>query len=150
MPTWLVYSLVLWVLLAITDVVYRRLFGLGYDPVSLVFWSMAIGLVISGAYVWMSGETIKIPQTGEETLFIIGIGVLFFAGFYLLRKSQKEAPNLGAVNAIVYSSVVATLILMHVLYGDRLTWRMLFGGALIVFGIGLIGMDQIRVEDASP
>lgn len=133
---WLSLSFALFLVLAVTDLVYRYLYSRGYDPISLIVWSSAIGL----ACALMYQQKIKVPRSPVEILAVVSIGLLFFLGFYLLRKAQSISPNLALVNAVGYSSVALTLLLTALLFKDPLTTRMLLGIACILGGITLISL----------
>ena len=140
MISWIQLSFLLLFILVATDLVYRKLIDLGYDAISLVFWSSTIATALFVLFFALWKPKLKLPSSPSEALMLLTIGALFCIGFVVLRMAQIKSPNMALVSAISYSSVVVTLVLLHYLYGDKLTLKTLLGGVFIITGVFLCTM----------
>lgn len=68
------------------------------------------------------------------------IGVASFFTFLMLRYAQKLAPNIGYVNAIMYSSVLLTIVATSLYFKDNISIHAFLGAVFVIAGIALITM----------
>lgn len=140
MQRWVALSFFTMALLVIMDIAYKYLIRGGYTAIELTLYPMLIGIVTATLYIAFQRSTsqrLRIPRFQDAWVFLM-VGVLFFVAFLTLRWAQQAAPNLGYVNAIVYTSVVLTILGTSALYGSAITVEALFGSVLVVIGIFLI------------
>ena len=82
-------------------------------------------------------KKLKIPSHKDSLLFIAS-GIISFFTFLWIRKAQILSPNIGYVNAIIYSSVFATVILTAFIFKDKIHIQGILGTLFIIVGMGLI------------
>ena len=138
MPRWVTFSLILFGLLAIIDISFRYLIKKNYTPMELVLYSLAPTLIAAFAYLFLSRTPLQMPRSYTDIAIFLAIGILSFVTFLLVRHTQKMAPNIGYVNAIMYSSVLVTIVVTSLLFKDVITKHAFFGAVLVIVGIGLI------------
>ena len=137
MDGWISTSFLVFVMLAFQDVLHRFMMKEGFGAIELVLYGFVPTMVTIVAYIYFKRIKLIRPNTYQASLFILS-GVLSFYGFLLLRQAQIDSPNIGYVNAIVYSSVLLTILLTALFFRDHLHWRGLLGAVLVILGIGLI------------
>lgn len=142
MQPWVVLSIVTMILLVLLDVAYKHLLREGYAPLELTLYPMILGLVVGSVYVVMAQKKLQLPKTTRDAIVFCIIGVLFFVAFLTIRSAQLTAPNIGYVNAIVYSSVVFTILGTALLFGSVLSTQAVLGSILVVTGISLITLKK--------
>lgn len=138
MPLWVTLSLALFGLLAVIDVSFRFLIQKNYAPIELVLYSLVPTLFAAVVYVLVQRTPLQMPKSIQDYGLFVGIGVLSFGAFLMVRRAQKIAPNIGYVNAIMYSSVLVTIVATSLLFKDALTTHAFFGAVLVIVGIWLI------------
>jgi drug/metabolite transporter (DMT)-like permease len=134
---WLPTSFVVLAILSLQDIVHRQFMKAGFQPIEIVLYGFIPSAIAAYIYVYMKSIKLTIPDRKYTTLFIFS-GIISFISFLLLRDAQIKSPNIGYVNAIIYSSVIFTIILTSVLFKDSFDWRGIVGALFIVVGIGLI------------
>ena len=134
---WLSTSFIVLAILSFQDIIHRQFMKAGFLPIEIVLYGFIPSLITAYAYVYWKSIKMTIPDKKYTLLFIFS-GVLSFISFLLLRDAQIKSPNIGYVNAIIYSSVIFTIIFTSILFKDSLDYRGLVGALLIVIGIGLI------------
>ena len=127
---WLSTSFVVLAILSFQDIIHRQFMKAGFQPIEIVLYGFIPSVIAAYIYVYW-------PNKNYILLFIFS-GVLSFISFLLLREAQIKSPNIGYVNAIIYSSVIFTIVLTSIIFKDFFDWRGLVGALLIVTGIGLI------------
>lgn len=138
MPLWVTLSLVLFGLLAVIDVSFRYLIQKQYAPIELVLYSLVPTLFAAGVYVLVSRTPLQMPHSLHDYGLFAVIGILSFGAFLMVRYAQKIAPNIGYVNAIMYSSVLVTILATSLLFKDAITTHAFLGATLVIAGIWLI------------
>lgn len=138
MQQWVILSFITMGLLVFLDIAYKHLIKEGYTPLELTLYPMILGLVMGSLYVIASQSKMRLPQKRSDILSFLVVGFLFFVAFLTIRSAQHTAPNLGYVNAIVYSSVVFTILGTSILFGSALSIQAVVGSILVVIGISLI------------
>lgn len=134
---WLSTSFVVLAILSLQDIVHRQFMKAGFQPIEIVLYGFIPSIISSFIYVYWKSIKMTVPNKKYIALFIFS-GILSFISFLLLREAQIKSPNIGYVNAIIYSSVIFTIILTSIIFKDSFDWRGLVGALLIVTGIGLI------------
>lgn len=119
------------------DILHRYLMKVGYGPIELVLYGLIPTVVFGIMYILYNKEKLVKPTVNHIILFLIS-GVLSFFMFMWMRKAQISSPNIGYVNAIVYSSLLVTILLTVFLFKDKLHIRGLLGALFIIIGLALI------------
>jgi drug/metabolite transporter (DMT)-like permease len=91
--------------------------------------------------------------TGLQAVYLVGAGIAGGIAQVLMTESYRHA-ELSVVAPFEYSSLVFSVIIGFVFFGDVPTWFMLVGGVIVV-GSGLfiiyrerqLGLDRKRVEE---
>lgn len=115
-----------------------RSFRDSYHPLALTVVQMASGAVILLAASALHGPALAGPVTARAVaalafLVVFGSLVVFFAYFYLLQHWDA-----ARVASSTYINPVVALFLGAVLLGEAITWNMLLGGAIVLFGVTLV------------
>ena len=134
---WLSTSFVVLAILSFQDIIHRQFMKAGFQPIEIVLYGFIPSVIAAYIYVYWKSIKMTVPNKNYIVLFIFS-GVLSFISFLLLREAQIKSPNIGYVNAIIYSSVIFTIVLTSIIFKDSFDWRGLVGALLIVTGIGLI------------
>ena len=134
---WLSTSFVVLAILSFQDIIHRQFMKAGFQPIEIVLYGFIPSIIAAYIYVYWKSIKMTVPNKNYIALFIFS-GVLSFISFLLLREAQIKSPNIGYVNAIIYSSVIFTIVLTSIIFKDSFDWRGLVGALLIVTGIGLI------------
>ena len=134
---WLSTSFVVLAILSFQDIIHRQFMKAGFQPIEIVLYGFIPSVIAAYVYVYWKSIKMTVPNKKYIALFIFS-GVLSFISFLLLREAQIKSPNIGYVNAIIYSSVIFTIVLTSIIFKDSFDWRGLVGALLIVTGIGLI------------
>ena len=134
---WLSTSFVVLAILSFQDIIHRQFMKAGFQPIEIVLYGFIPSVIAAYIYVYWKSIKMTVPNKNYILLFIFS-GVLSFISFLLLREAQIKSPNIGYVNAIIYSSVIFTIVLTSIIFKDSFDWRGLVGALLIVTGIGLI------------
>ena len=137
MKPWWIYSWLVFAILFVQDILHRFLMKQGYNALDLVVYGLFPTFVTIVLYMWAQQKKLTPLNRMSTGLYILS-GVLSFYGFLYLRKAQILSPNMGYVNAIVYSSMVATIGVTAWLFKDSLHWQGWLGAVLVVIGIGLM------------
>lgn len=138
MDTWLQLSFLVLSLLAFQDILHRYLMKEGFNAVEIVMYGMVPSVIVGILYMYLTNHrTYRKPTISHLSLFIFS-GVLTFFGFLIQREAQLKSPNMGYVNAIIYSSVLVTIILTAILFKDKLHWQGVLGSAFIILGLALM------------
>jgi len=124
-------------ILSFQDIIHRQFMKAGFQPIEIVLYGFIPSVIAAYIYVYWKSIKMTVPNKNYIVLFIFS-GVLSFISFLLLREAQIKSPNIGYVNAIIYSSVIFTIVLTSIIFKDSFDWRGLVGALLIVTGIGLI------------
>jgi drug/metabolite transporter (DMT)-like permease len=134
---WLPLSFIVLCILAFQDIVHRQFMKAGFQPIEIVLYGFIPSIICAIIYVYWKSIQMRVPDKKYSLLFIFS-GILSFISFLLLREAQIKSPNIGYVNAIIYSSVVITIVVTSILFKDSFDIRGIFGAILIVLGLGLI------------
>jgi drug/metabolite transporter (DMT)-like permease len=145
MPQWIQWSFVAMFVLVMLDLLYRKFIADGYGALELTMYPLFLSSLIALAYIMMYRPKMKEIDKKDVVPWMLA-GVLFLAAFYMLRKAQGSAPNIGFVNAIVYSSVAITVISTALIYKDQLEIQQIVGTILVVCGIGLMTLHQKAIK----
>jgi transporter family protein len=137
MPTWILYALLSALFAAVIPVLSK--IGLqGMDSTlatGLRAWVMALSLTLLLAAF---GKWRELPRTSPAvTSYIIMTGLAGAASWVCYFFALRTGPA-GPVAALDRLSVVFTLVLAALFLAERLTGRVLLGGALMVVGAVLI------------
>jgi drug/metabolite transporter (DMT)-like permease len=134
---WLSTSFVVLAILSFQDIIHRQFMKAGFQPIEIVLYGFIPTVITAYIYIYWKQITMTIPNKKYILLFIFS-GILSFISFLLLRDAQIKSPNIGYVNAIIYSSVIFTIVLTSIIFKDSFDLRGIVGALLIVLGIGLI------------
>lgn len=137
MEKWVLLSLFVLLFLAFQDIVHRYLMKEGFHAIEIVMYGLLPTVVVGGVYMLLQKLPLRTPSLAQGGLFLLS-GILGFVGFLFLRQAQIQSPNIGYVNAIVYSSVIVTVLLTPLLFQDKIHWQGLVGALFVVLGISLI------------
>ncbi|HYH86322.1 MAG TPA: DMT family transporter, partial [Pyrinomonadaceae bacterium] len=124
--------------------------GAGIEPATLAAGQMLCGLVPLACYgLAFEGNPFKFNWTTLAVvsllyLTLVGSVAAFLLFYWLVRNMDVTKTMLIAL----VTPLAAVLLGMAVL-GERLTWRTVAGGALIMSGIGLVVLRRVgRREEA--
>jgi hypothetical protein len=134
---WLPLSFVVLVILAFQDIIHRDFMKAGFQPIEIVLYGFVPSVLTAVAYIYWKSIKLRVPDKKYSALFVFS-GIISFISFLLLREAQIKSPNIGYVNAIIYSSVVITIIATGVFFKDSVDLRGIIGAIFIIIGLGLI------------
>ncbi len=134
---WIELSFLVFGILVLQDIVHRYFMKLGYKPIEIVMYGLLPTVLFGILYMVYDSKKLKIPTTTEGLLFIAS-GIVSFFTFLWIRKAQILSPNMGYVNAIIYSSVFATVVLTGFIFKDKIHVQGILGTLFIIIGMGLI------------
>ncbi|MCA1633372.1 MAG: DMT family transporter, partial [Acidobacteria bacterium] len=119
------------------------------DPPLLAAGQMTCGLVPLMAVGWATeGSPFEFHWTARAVvsllyLTVVGSVVAFLLYYWLVRNMDVTKTMLIALVTPFFAVLLGMLVL-----GERLTWRTLAGGALIMSGIGTVVWRKMRVAEA--
>jgi drug/metabolite transporter (DMT)-like permease len=133
---------------AVAQLLVRRL-TLTERSGTIVFYFLLTSSVISLVSVPFGWQW----PTGLQAVYLVGAGFAGGIAQVLMTESYRHA-ELSVVAPFEYSSLVFSVIIGFVFFGDVPTWFMLVGGVIVV-GSGLfiiyrerrLGLDRKRVEE---
>lgn len=134
---WLTLSFIVLVLTVLQDLLHRWMMWLGFGSYELVLYGLLPTVLFGILFVTYKKIPLKRPTPKHILLFTVS-GILSFFMFNWMRTAQIQSPNIGYVSAIIYSSVLFTILLTGALFKDTLNLRAILGAALIIIGLGLI------------
>lgn len=134
---WIELSFLVFGILVFQDIIHRYFMKLGYKSIEIVMYGLLPTVLFGILYMLYDSKKLKIP-TQKEGLLFIASGIISFFTFLWIRKAQIASPNMGYVNAIIYSSVFATVVLTGLLFKDKIHIQGLLGTLFIIIGMGLI------------
>lgn len=134
---WIQLSLLVFFVMVFQDVIHRYLMKIGYGPIELVLYGLIPTVIFGLLYVFYNKQKLVKPNLLHLTIFIVS-GILSFYMFMWLRTAQINSPNIGYVNAIVYSSLLVTILLTVLLFKDKIHIRGVLGAIFIIIGLALI------------
>lgn len=116
---------------------------------TIVFYFLAVSSVISLVTIPFGWQW----PTGLQAVYLVGAGIAGGIAQILMTESYRHA-ELSVVAPFEYTSLVFSVIIGFLFFGDVPTWFMLVGG-LIVVGSGLfiiyrerqLGLDNKRAEE---
>ncbi|MBN2142322.1 EamA family transporter [Candidatus Woesearchaeota archaeon] len=79
------------------------------------------------------------PNHANAVAIGVGIGIVNFLGFYFVLQAFEKGP-LSLVAALTSLSFVIAIILSIIIYREKLTWKTVWGIALSIAAILLLGM----------
>ena len=134
---WIELSFLVFGILVFQDILHRYFMKLGYKPIEIVMYGLLPTVIFGILYMIYDSKKLKIPSHKDSLLFIAS-GIISFFTFLWIRKAQILSPNIGYVNAIIYSSVFATVILTAFIFKDKIHIQGILGTLFIIVGMGLI------------
>ena len=147
---WIQLSLLVFAILTLQDLVHRYFIKLGYGPIEIVMYGLIPTVLFGLIYMVYQSKKIKIPPRKDLSLFILS-GIVSFFTFLWIRQAQILSPNIGYVNAIIYSSVFATVVLTALLFKDTINLQGVLGTGFIIVGMVLIAsMNHSTQSVADP
>ena len=134
---WIQLSAVVFLIMAVQDLLHRYFMQVGFTAIEIVMYGLLPTVLFGLFYIWYKQVPVKPPTPAHLSLFLVS-GVLSFFAFLWMRHAQLLSPNIGYVTVIIYSSVLLTLILTALFFGDRIHWQGILGAVFIVIGLGLV------------
>lgn len=119
-----------------------------FRPATLAAWQMLFGLVpLLAAGLATEGSPLDFRWTWRAALSLfylalVGSAVAFLLYYWLVRHIDVTKTMLISLVTPVIAVTLGWLVL-----GERLTWRTLAGGALILAGVGLIVARRLKQKD---
>jgi drug/metabolite transporter (DMT)-like permease len=134
---WLSLSIVVLIILAVQDIMHRYLMKEGFNAIEIVFYGFIPTIITAIIYIYYKSLQLRQPSITNAGIFLIS-GILSFISYLLIREAQIISPNIGYVNAIIYSSAIFTIVLTGYLFRDNLEWKGILGALFIIIGIALM------------
>jgi drug/metabolite transporter (DMT)-like permease len=130
--------------------VYARLLltNRGMEPLALAAAQLTLGAVLLGTAVpWIGRQPITL--SGDVVLSVVALGVLSTGVAYVLnyRLIQDEGPT--AASMTNYLMPVVAVLLGIAVVGERLTWNLIIGTAMILVGLWIAEHNSDEREVAS-
>jgi len=123
------------ILFSLAMVIFKKE-SINYSEVEMVFWQNIVGAIIMVPlilFVGFNAPVANMAVVAGYTGILSGlIGFLLF--FYALKRLKISHYSL-----MTYFEVVSSILFAVILLGEKLSWNMLLGGAIIIgTGLGLV------------
>lgn len=136
--SWLADAGIVVILVFIVDLLVREMLTTGGSIAKLVFFPLLFSAIAAVLFYGIEGNYQQFIITGREGLLLLLIGVINFAVFFFVRRSQESAPNIGYTNALMQLATVGTVIYTGWQYGDHFTVQSIFGISAMIGGAALL------------
>jgi drug/metabolite transporter (DMT)-like permease len=138
MPSWTLLSFAVLIIVVALDLMYMYLMKQKYSSLEIVLYGIVPAAIVGILYTTLTKQQINAPKHWVDGCVFAIVGFSFFFAFLLQRIAQHKSPNVGYVNAIVYSSVLISVLVSALIFQDRLSPSAFVGCIFVVLGLIMI------------